>query len=58
MRERPVYCCRRVSTPPQLDGNIAGTAWASAEKVSRAFHLIGTPGRPAGLFPGSRGALG
>lgn len=50
MRERPVYCCRRVSTPPPLDGIINGTVWASAETVSREFHLIGTEADPPGFY--------
>ena len=50
MRERPVYCCQYVSTPPPLDGKISGTVWESADKINRAFHLLGTDADPPGYF--------
>jgi hypothetical protein len=50
MRERPVYCCRNVPDPPPLDGKIPGTVWESADKVNRAFHLLGTEADPPGYF--------
>ena len=42
MHPRPVYCCRRALTPPNVDGRVSGTVWEAVPRLGPELHIIGT----------------
>ena len=50
MRQRPVYCCRRAVSPPNVDGRVSGTIWETVPGIGPGFHLLGTVADPPRHF--------